>query len=649
MRRWLDEFKRSLISLPRVAKRAIMLALDSLAIPVALWAALAIRTGGEVSPYITNALIALPFLVLLTIPVFIRLGLYRSILRFAGPEIILSILKGVTLSVLVLAATIALGRLHEFPRSVMLIYWLLMVFYMVGIRYLIRIFFAQETSAPKGRKTAIYGAGMAGHKLATMLESNNEIEPVCFFDDNRALDGSMVGGLPVHHTAEIGDVIERLGIEQILLALPNVSRHRRKAIIDSLEAFPVHVYTIPAIEDIVSGKARVDEIREIDISDLLGRDAVEPDAELFRACITDRVVMVTGAGGSIGSELCRQIVGLEPKALILFELSEYALYQIHDELEQHLREAGRSGAFPIKAMLGNVQDRDRLRAIISGFGVQTIYHTAAYKHVPIVEYNITDGVLNNIFGTRAVAETAVETGVETFVSVSTDKAVRPTNVMGATKRFAELILQGLADTDSATRFCMVRFGNVLDSSGSVVPVFRRQIRQGGPVTVTHPDVQRYFMTIQEAAQLVIQAGSMGQGGDVFVLDMGEPVRINDLARKMIHLMGMSVRDEQNPEGDIAITYTGLRPGEKLYEELLIGDNVEKTRHPMIMRAMEAMLPWPEMQAHLDSLYEACKNADYEKIRSILLAVVNDYAPNSEIVDHLGTLEQAAAAGSRSLH
>ncbi|HEB59232.1 MAG TPA: polysaccharide biosynthesis protein [Gammaproteobacteria bacterium] len=631
---WICSVKNYLLSLPRGVKRALMASFDAVAIPIALWLALMIRLGGDISPYVHHLYVIIPYLLPATLLVFVWLGLYRSILRFAGSEIVWSIVKGVALSTLTIAAVITFHRLHGFPRSVLLIYGMLMVFYMVGIRIVIRNFFTTGGNTRGGRKTAIFGAGEAGNELAHILSRNVEIDVVCFIDDNRSLAGGVMAGLPVYHTSEIEYLIKEEGIEQILLAIPNASRRRRKEIIDSLECYPVHVYTIPAVEDIIAGRASVADLREIDISDLLGRDPVAPDRELFRACVDDKVVMVTGAGGSIGSELCRQIIGLRPKVLVLYEASEYALYSIQQEMEHLAQEHGNGMVTEVKALLGNVQDRARLDAVLSRFGVQTIYHTAAYKHVPIVEYNITAGVLNNIFGTRTLAETAVAHGVEVFVSISTDKAVRPTNVMGATKRFAELILQGLAETTKATRFCMVRFGNVLDSSGSVVPVFRKQIRLGGPVTVTHPEVVRYFMTIEEAAQLVIQAGSLGTGGDVFVLDMGDPVRIDDLARKMIRLMGLSVKDDDNPDGDIAIEYTGLRPGEKLFEELLIGDHVEGTRHPMILRAMEAMIPWQRMQKHLDELLQACQESEYETIRSILLAVVNDYAPNGDIVDHM---------------
>ncbi len=426
----------------------------------------------------------------------------------------------------------------------------------------------------------------------------------------------------MHPPGALQTLINEESAQVVLLALPSQSRRRRQEILKSLEPFPVRVMTVPDIADLVSGSARVEDVRDVDASDLLGRDSVPPDERLFDACIRDKVVMVTGAGGSIGSELCRQIAHLRPKRIVLFEMSELALYQIDRELRT-LMERDRL-SFELASLLGNAHHKYRVREIIQVYGVQTIYHAAAYKHVPIVEQNVVEGIHNNVISTWYTAETAQECGVETFVLISTDKAVNPTNVMGATKRLAEIVLQGLQQRGGRTRFCMVRFGNVLESSGSVVPLFREQIRRGGPVTVTHPDVIRYFMTIPEAAQLVLQAGAMAEGGDVFVLDMGKPIRIADLARRMVHLAGLTVRDEQSPEGDIEICYTGLRPAEKLFEELLIGNNVSGTGHPMILRAMEHSLSWEQVQQLLADLMIAMGQFDVRTASDLLQVAVREY-------------------------
>ncbi|MDX1453581.1 MAG: nucleoside-diphosphate sugar epimerase/dehydratase, partial [Oleiphilaceae bacterium] len=441
---------------------------------------------------------------------------------------------------------------------------------------------------------------------------------------------SILNGIRVYSPEELASVIARYSAKNVLLALGHAPRSRRSGVLRCLERFPVVVQTMPDINDVVSGKAKIEEIRDVEIEDLLGRDEVLPDKELLADCITKKSVMVTGAGGSIGSELCRQIVRLKPARLVLFELSEYALYQIEHELKEYLNKKGVH--VDIHPVMGSVQKQNRLEAVMRTFSVDTVYHAAAYKHVPLVEHNIIEGVRNNVFGTWYCAEAAIKAHVETFVLISTDKAVRPTNVMGATKRLAELVLQGLAKRQDTTRFCMVRFGNVLGSSGSVVPLFRKQIKEGGPVTVTHPDITRYFMTIPEAAQLVLQAGSMGEGGDVYLLDMGESVRIDDLARKLIRLMGLDVRDQGNPEGDIAIEYTGLRPGEKLYEELLIGNEPQLTSHPRIMKGRELALDWKAVEKLLQDLDVACHAFDVESVREQLLAAPIDYNPSDSISD-----------------
>jgi len=470
------------------------------------------------------------------------------------------------------------------------------------------------------------------------------MRPVAFIDDDPNLANRVIAGIRVYSPKHIRQMIDETGSDEILLAVPSASRARRREILETLEHHPLHVRSVPNFMDLASGRVKVEDIQEVDIADLLGRDAVPPQQALFEKCILGKVVMITGAGGSIGSELCRQILSNKPRALLLFEHSEFNLYSIHIELERMIERA----SLPIKLVpiLGSIRNPERLLDVMRTWQVETIYHAAAYKHVPMVEHNVAEGVLNNILGTMNTAQAAVQAGVANFVLISTDKAVRPTNVMGSTKRVAEMILQALSretapvlfNADGAvhhvnkTRFTMVRFGNVLGSSGSVIPRFYQQIRNGGPVTVTHPKITRYFMTTPEAAQLVIQAGSMGQGGDVFVLDMGQPIRIAELAEKLIHLSGLSVRSEKSPHGDIAIEFTGLRPGEKLYEELLIGDNVSPTEHPMIMRADEEYLDWDVLKDRLAKLLKAVETDDYPQVRQLLREVVSGYVPEGEIVD-----------------
>jgi len=480
--------------------------------------------------------------------------------------------------------------------------------------------------------------------LVAALRLGRAMRPVAFIDDDSNLYNRSIAGLRVYSPKHIQQMINETGADEILLAIPSATRARRREVLERLEPFPLHVRSIPGFMDLASGKVKVEDIQEVDIADLLGRDAVPPQQALFEQCIRDKVVMVTGAGGSIGAELCRQILSNKPDVLLLFEHSEFNLYSIHIELERLVTRT----SLPVRLVpiLGSIRNPDRLLDVLRTWQVETVYHAAAYKHVPMVEHNISEGVLNNIFGTMHVAQAAVQAGVANFVLISTDKAVRPTNVMGSTKRVAELILQALSretapvlfGADDAvhhvnkTRFTMVRFGNVLGSSGSVIPRFYQQIRSGGPVTVTHPKITRYFMTIPEAAQLVIQAGSMGQGGDVFVLDMGQPVKIAELAEKLIHLSGMSVRSEKNPHGDITIEFTGLRPGEKLYEELLIGDNVSATEHPMIMRAEEESFTWDVLRELLAKLLKAVEQDDYPQVRVLLREMVSGYVPEGEIVD-----------------
>lgn len=498
---------------------------------------------------------------------------------------------------------------------------------------IIRSLVAQANNKSK-KKVLIYGAGSAGRQLALALRSSESHHVVGFIDQDKTIVGTMIMGLNVYDALIIDNIVEKYNVGQVLLAIPSASRAKRKQILGSLMHLSAEVLTIPNMEDIVEGRAKIDELKDVEVEDLLGRDPVSPQQSLMEANIKDKVVMVTGAGGSIGSELCRQIVRQKPKALVLFELSEFGLYQIDRELNNLVEREGLS--LQVIPLLGSVQRINRLATTMKSFNVQTVYHAAAYKHVPLVEYNVVEGVRNNIFGTYYAAKAAIEAKVESFVLISTDKAVRPTNVMGTTKRVSELGLQALATQQNAlengTRFCMVRFGNVLGSSGSVIPLFKKQIAVGGPVTVTHEDIIRYFMTIPEAAQLVIQAGAMGKGGDVFVLDMGEPVRIADLARNLIQLSGLEVKNSDNPYGDIAIEFSGLRPGEKLYEELLIGDNVQETAHPRIMTALETYLPIDEYLELLEKLDHACHNFNHAEIRQLLLDAPTGFNPSDEIGD-----------------
>lgn len=618
-----------------------MLFADALMLVFALWVSFSLRLGLF---YIPKETVLLLFAVspFIAIPIFIRLGLYRAIVRYIGFKALWTIIKAVSIYAVIWSAFIfILGEnLSSVPRSVTLINWLVAILLIGSSRMFVRWWFVGiEISKPEHKKlkrnVVIYGAGTAGIQLASVLEYSKEYSPVAFVDDKSELHKNTINSLRVYSTEELDQIILLLDIDEVFIAIPSASHTRRKRIIQQLEAYPVHIKTLPSLADVADGKIKLEDIKEIDLEDLLGRDLVLPDKDLFNACIKDKTVLVTGAGGSIGSELCRQILTSEPDKLILFEQSELNLYLIEREFNDFIT----SNKLKTKliTVLGNVTDEKRVSEVLSLYNVNTIYHAAAYKHVPLVEHNITEGVKVNTIGSYTVATAAIKHNVETFILISTDKAVRPTNVMGASKRFAELVLQGLATQSSNTRFSIVRFGNVLDSSGSVVPLFREQIKQGGPVTVTHPEIIRYFMTIPEAAQLVIQAGAMGTkgaGGDVFVLDMGEPVKISDLAIKMIRLMGFTLKDENTPDGDIEIEFTGLRPGEKLYEELLIGDNAIGTSHPRIMRAEEEAHTWDEIQRYLEQLEIAISQSNSEEVRQLLIQVVKGYQPIGEIEDVL---------------
>ena len=631
---WSGSAAAAILALPRETKRLIMVTADAVAIPTALWAALALKFD-RLDPSLDRTFAYFLVAAGSALFFFAVFGLYRAVIRFMGPKAMVTVIAGVSLSVLVLAVFDRFFASHQIPLSAFGIYWALALPYVGGSRFVARYLFLRR-SGPKGTaaRVAIYGAGNAGARVCAVLRGGPDFEPVAFVDDKKSLQGSNINGIRVYGSESLQELVRTRKVDRVVLAMPSASRRRRREVLTQLEPLGVHVQSLPNLSDLISGKAQISELCDVDVSDLLGRDPVPPQAKLFGSCIRGKCVLVTGAGGSIGAELCRQIIRLGPSRLVLFEMSELALYNIERELEEVA--ARDKLSVEIVPLLGNAHHRHRVREVLSAFAVQTVYHAAAYKHVPIVEYNVVEGIHNNVISTWYTAEAALETGVETFVLVSTDKAVNPANVMGATKRLAELVLQALQERTTQTRFCMVRFGNVLASSGSVVPLFQNQIRRGGPVTVTHPDVIRYFMTIPEAAQLVVQAGAMAKGGDVFVLDMGRPVRIDDLARRLVNLMGLTVRDANNPDGDIEIEYTGLRTAEKLFEELLIGSNVTGTDHPMILRAMEHRLAWPKMQQILNDLLVALASFDCHRALGLLTEAVAEYQGEPDIRDYVWT-------------
>lgn len=629
---------RTAVAWPRRLKQLIMASIDVVVIPLALWSAFLLKYETWHLP-VQQLPDLLSLAVVSSLPIFVRLGLYRAVIRYFGISAMLAVVSGVTLSVLVLATIDRYLGSDQLSLAILVIYWALATLYVAGTRLLMRYVF-HRASGRQAERVAIYGAGDAGAHLGAALLGGRDWLPVAYIDDKRAVHGQVIHGVEVFPPTALPDLIRDRKIRGVLLAIPSASRRRKQEILASLEPLGLHVRSVPNMAEILAGDALISEVREVDVADLLGRDPVPPIPRLFDACVRGKSVMITGAGGSIGSELCRQIVALQPARLVLYESSEIALYNIDLELRGLMAREGIS--VQLVPLLGNAHHRDRVLDVMTTYRVQTVYHAAAYKHVPIVEQNVIEGVHNNVVSTWNTGEAALEAGVETFVLVSTDKAVNPTNVMGATKRVAEIILQGIYQRSTRTRFCMVRFGNVLASSGSVVPRFYEQIRAGGPVTVTHKDVTRYFMTIPEAAQLVIQAGSMARGGDVFVLDMGKPVKIAELARRMINLMGLTVRDEENPDGDIEIAYTGLRPAEKLYEELLIGSNVSGTDHPMIMRAVEHALPWEHVEVWLRETMSALKEFDCEKTLGLLQQAVVEYTKSPDLHD-LVTLEKRTLA------
>ncbi len=630
----MDKPAEKLRTLSGFSKRFLVAVLDIALLLVASWASFAILYADFFVPSRTQMLLSL-LGVAITIPVFAQAGLYRAVIRYMGEQALWTVVKAVAVATLVWVAIIHFSGYanHEgIPHSVMVIYWILATTVTVTSRLAMREFIWRPVrSSFSGDNVLVYGAGDAGAQLVDALMKTRELYPVGFIDDDSRMHDREIAGLKVFPMSQLAQVIERYGVKEVLLALPSASRARRNAILRRLQQYPIHARVLPSLSELARGKFTVADLREVELEDLLGRDSIPPDRELLMRNITGKVVLVSGAGGSIGSELCRQIMSLHPKKLVLLDISEHALYQIDRQLRG---ERYASPDIEVVALLGSVMNRRLLDHVLSEHKVETVYHAAAYKHVPMMEHNELEGVRNNVLGTLSIAEAALAQKVETFVLISTDKAVRPTNIMGASKRVAELILQALdkkarvADRQGkpTTCFSMVRFGNVLGSSGSVIPLFREQIKSGGPVTVTHAEVTRYFMSIPEAAQLVLQAGAMGKGGDVFVLDMGQSVKILDLAKQMIRMSGLEVLDDEHPDGDIAIEFTGLREGEKLYEELLIGNNPIGTQHPKIMRAEEEMLAWGKLQALLAGIREAADTFDRERMRELVLKAANAQLP-----------------------
>jgi len=628
---FLQNFTMPILSLPRWAKRFVVLAVDTALCLLTVWLAYYLRLG-EFVTLSGNALLAAATSVGLALPVFIVSGLYRAIFRYSGWPALLAVARAIAVYGLIYASVFTAIGVQDVPRTVGVIQPILLLLFVGASRALARIWLGDQYESilkhAARPNVLIYGAGLTGRQLAAAMNNSPEMQVVGFLDDDDRLHGHVLNGLPIYSPADLANLVITLTIVDVLLAMPSLSRKRRNEILSRIRGTHVAVRTLPSVTDLAKGKVSISDLRELDIDDLLGREPVIPNHILLALNVRNKVVMVTGAGGSIGSELCRQILTVHPSKLLLIEHSEFALYGIHQELEEKLS-GSNIGLVPL---LASVQDDKRMREIMSTWHPDTVYHAAAYKHVPLVEHNPVEGLKNNVIGTMCTALVAAENCVSDFVLISTDKAVRPTNVMGASKRLAEMVLQAIAANYPGIKFSMVRFGNVLGSSGSVVPKFRQQIRDGGPITLTDPEISRYFMTIAEAAQLVIQAGALAKGGDVFVLDMGQPVKIMDLARRIIELSGLTVRDEQNPDGDIEIEITGLRPGEKLYEELILGDDPQPTQHAKIQRAQDAFIGWNELEIDLDTLKIALDHGDVKEIVVLLRKLVTGYKPNKDIAD-----------------
>ena len=642
----LQNFALPVLALPRWAKRFVVSAVDLCLCVLTVWLAYYLRLG-EFFSLSGNALWAAVSSVFLALPIFIVTGLYRAIFRYSGWPALLTVARAVGVYGLLYAVAFTAIGFAGVPRTVGIIQPILLLLFVGASRALARIWLGDQYQSilkhAARPKVLIYGAGNAGRQLAAAMTNSHEMQVVGFLDDDDRLHGHVLNGLPIYSPVDLSSLVSTLNINDVLLAMPRIGRVRRNEILSQMRAAHVSVRTLPSVSDLAQGKVSVSDLRDLDIDDLLGREPVSPNHILLAKNIVGKTVLVTGAGGSIGSELCRQIVAVGPERLLMIEHSEFALYTIHQELSEKIAER----QIALVPLLASVKDEERMREIMSTWHPNTVYHAAAYKHVPMVEHNPAEGIKNNVLGTLRTARLAQENGVADFVLISTDKAVRPTNIMGASKRLAEMVLQAIAEESTGTKFAMVRFGNVLGSSGSVVPKFRQQIREGGPVTVTHPEITRYFMTIPEAAQLVIQAGAMAKGGDVFLLDMGQPVKIIDLARRMIELSGLRIKDEQDPEGDVEIEITGLRPGEKLYEELLIGDNPEPTTHPRIMKAHEDFVPWADLEVKLNALEAALNVNDVSIIRRMMGVMVSGFTPSDAIVDWV-YLEQEAEAQALGL-
>jgi FlaA1/EpsC-like NDP-sugar epimerase len=620
----------AVLALPRWVKRLSALAVDSALCVLTLWLAFSLRL--DTWEFLSGIqLLTIPVSLAVALPLFVVNGLYRAIFRYIGWAAFLAIIRAVAMYGLIFMLAFTFISVPGIPRTVGIMQPLLLLLAVsisrLVTRQLLGAPYRRELNKNAQRNVLIYGAGTIGRQLTSALLNGGQLSVRGYLDDDKNLHGSLINGVRVYAPNELKDTVTLLNVKTVLLAVPNISAERRMTIIESLRGVGVAVRLVPNVSDIAQGRVYMADFQELAIDDLLGRPPVAPYEDLLTRNIIGKVVMVTGAGGSIGSELCRQILQVGPERLILFEQNEFTLYSIHAELVRNdpLKED------LVVALLGSVRDAKRMADIMESFKPHTVYHAAAYKHVPIVEQNPVEGISNNVFGTLETARVAIEKGVKSFVLVSTDKAVRPTNIMGASKRVAELVLQALAAKHPDITFSMVRFGNVLGSSGSVVPLFRQQIANGGPITLTDPEMTRYFMTIPEASQLVIQAGAMGKGGDVFVLDMGEPVKIIDLARRMVELSGMTIKDDTNTEGDIEFIMTGQRPGEKLYEELLIGNNPAPTIHPRIMTAQEEFFPWPELQAMLEKLKIAMDANDLVEVRRLMGVMVSGYRPSADFV------------------
>ncbi|MBT4218046.1 MAG: polysaccharide biosynthesis protein [Flavobacteriales bacterium] len=622
--------KNRLLTLDRLYKQIITLSFDIVILIFSLWLAFFLQSDDFISKHIITNWWLIIVVPIIAIPLFVKTGLYRSVLQYAGVKVITTSFQSITITCIVITFIHYYGRgyfleiNHTLPRSIIIMFWFVSNTFIITSRFLLKgMIYSWDTSVNKRKQTLIYGAGNAGIQLVESLTKSMDYAPVAFIDDNKKKQGTIINYIQIFPFENLEKVIKKFDVKLILLAIPSASASKRVEILKKLSKFPLEVKVLPSVDNIVNGEVTIDSIKHVQVEDILGRDAVVPKESLLKKNIKGKNILITGAGGSIGSELCRQILNLGPKKIVLFENSEFNLYSIHQELSQNRK---RSEIIP---KLATVTNSHQINKVISENQINTIFHAAAYKHVPMVEMNISEGVYNNVVGTYNVAKSAIENKVENMLLISTDKAVRPTNVMGASKRFSELILQAFSDENSSTCFSMVRFGNVLDSTGSVVPLFREQIKKGGPVTVTHRNITRYFMSIPEAVQLVLQAGAMAKGGDVFVLDMGDPIKILDLAYRMIHLSGLKPIDTENPSGDIKIKFTGLRPGEKLYEELLIGDDVIQSEHPRIMQAREEKLTLDIIEKNVLEISNFRENQDDLAIKHILLKNVNGYHSQEE--------------------